>query len=105
MTTTDLTATTSTHQRVAPPAAPARRQPPLTTAESLIVELVIAHRLLQTPYTVLSNRHWVRPQLDSLRERGLIDWSFDSEANFQIVPDPSLMGLPETRALWERLQA
>ena len=79
-------------------------EPRLTTAESLIVEIVVAQHLLEAPHTVLSNSHWVRPQLDSLAYRGLIAWEFDDEANFRIVPRAAILDLPESVAIRRRLQ-
>src|SRR4051794_35264808 len=66
----------------------------LTTAESLVLEVVVAHRLLGAPFSVLSSSHWVRPQLDALADLGLISWDFDSEANFVIRAAPAILRHP-----------
>lgn len=76
----------------------------LTTAESLIVEIVVAQHLLRAPHTVLGSRHWVRPQLDAMAARGLISWEYDSDANFRITPEATLLRLPEVAAMQRRLR-
>lgn len=65
----------------------------LTTAESLIVELVAAHHALGLPATTLSNRLWVRPQLEALQVLGVVSWVFDENADFRIKAEPVLFEL------------
>lgn len=82
---TSLTQTTSSI-----PDAPSSLR--LTTAELLVLELVIAHRMLGVHQLVLSRDLWVRPQLDSLADRGLLTWSFDDNANFSVSGSSDLLG-------------
>ena len=67
-----------------------------------MLELVIAHRTLGVSATVLPNRLWVRPQLESLAERGLVTWDFDADANFRIESTAVAMRLDSARTLLER---
>ena len=62
----------------------------LTTAESLLVELVVAHHALGASCTRLSVEHWVVPQLEALAHLGFVDWAFDDQGHFRVVPKPAL---------------
>jgi hypothetical protein len=75
----------------------------LTTAESLVVEVLVAHQLLGIGHTVFPNSLWVRPQLDDLRARGLLAWEFDDDANFVVRPDSALLMSDEARACVRRI--
>jgi hypothetical protein len=75
----------------------------LTTAESLIVEVLVAHQLLGVKHTVLPNSLWVRPQLEDLRARGLVEWDFDHDANFEVRPSEALMASDDARARVRRV--
>ena len=71
----------------------------LTTAESLVLQLVIAHSLLGAECTTLANRLWIRPQLDALRDKGLLTWNFDENADFWVIPTPLLMQTDQALAM------
>lgn len=65
----------------------------LTTAETLVLGVLVAHRLLGADHTTLSRSLWVKPQLDSLSIRDLVTWTFDEQANFRaIATDRSMSG-------------
>lgn len=58
----------------------------LTTGEIMVLELVLARcaeRNLDT--WTLNRRLWIRPQLDELQGRGLLQWVFDEDANFKVT--------------------
>jgi hypothetical protein len=75
----------------------------LTTAESLVLEIVVAHCILGAPFSVLSNAHWIRPQLDSLQELQLLTWEFDANADFLITPSSHLLDHPAAADIHRRL--
>lgn len=63
----------------------------LTTAETLVLGVVAAHRLRGADHTTLSRDLWVKPQLESLSVRELLSWTFDDDANFRVVATDRLM--------------
>lgn len=75
---------------------------PLTTAETLIVELLLAHHFAGVDYTTLSSSCWVAPQLESLAHSELITWDFDAHGDFRIESTPKFFRLPEAELAWRR---
>ena len=75
----------------------------LTTAETLLMEVLVAHRLLGAEHSTLDRGLWVKPQLETLREHGLVTWTFDENANFQVTPTAHLMTSPEAVMIAARL--
>lgn len=65
--------------------------PELTTAETLVLDLVIARCRLGVMRPVFESRLWIKPQLDSLAHRGLVTWHFDDNADFQVTPTQELL--------------
>jgi hypothetical protein len=62
----------------------------LTTAETLVLEVVITHLLLGAGSTTFSHRLWLRPQLERLAGLGLVTWAFDENADFVATATPRL---------------
>jgi hypothetical protein len=77
--------------------------PHLTTAESLVLEVLVAHKLLGAPHSTLDRCLWVKPQLETLREHGLVTWTFDEDANFRVTSTEQLMSAPEAIMIAARL--
>jgi len=77
--------------------------PHLTTAESLVLEVLVAHKLLGAPHSTLDRCLWVKPQLETLREHGLVTWTFDEDANFRVISTEQLMSAPEAIMIAARL--
>ena len=77
----------------------------LTTAEALLLEVLVAHKLLGAQHSTLDRRLWVRPQLEALRELLLVDWTYDQDANFRVVATEQLMSNAEAMAIADRLRA
>ena len=75
----------------------------LTTAETLVLEVLVAHRLIGTQHSTLDGRLWVKPQLETLREHGLVTWTFDEDANFRVTSTEQLMSSPEAIMIAARL--
>ena len=69
--------------------------PQLTTASTLVLEVLVAHKLLGVPHSTLDRCLWVKPQLEALRERGLITWTYDEDANFRVTSTEQLMSASE----------
>jgi len=68
----------------------------LTTAETLVLGVLAAHKMLGAEHTTLSRNLWVKPQLDSLCMRELLTWAFDEESNFRIIATDRLMSVAQT---------
>jgi hypothetical protein len=77
--------------------------PHLTTAETLVLEVLVAHKLLGAPHSTLDKCLWVKPQLETLREHGLVTWTFDEDANFRVTSTDQLMSAPEAITIAARL--
>jgi len=75
----------------------------LTTAETLVLEVLVAHKLLGNQHSTLDGRLWVKPQLETLREHGLVTWTFDEDANFRVTSTDQLMSAPEAITIAARL--
>ena len=75
----------------------------LTTAETLVLEILVAHSLLGAQHSTLDGRLWVKPQLETLREHGLVTWTFDEDANFRVISTEQLMSAPEAIMIAARL--
>ena len=75
----------------------------LTTAQALLVETLVAHKLLGATHTTLHRDLWIKPQLDELHHFGLLDWRFDEDANFRVTVNPELMQTREAMICCERL--
>jgi hypothetical protein len=78
-------------------------QPHLTTAETLVLEVLVAQTLLGVQPTTLDRRLWVKPQLETLRDYGLVTWTFDEDANFRVTSTEQLMSSPEAIMIAARL--
>ena len=76
----------------------------LTTAETLVVEILVAHKLLGAPHTTLDRRLWVKPQLETLQELGLITWTYDEDANFRVASTDHLMSASEAVDIADRVR-
>lgn len=63
----------------------------LTTAETLVLGVLVAHRQLGADHTTLSRNLWVKPQLDSLSIRDLVTWTFDEQGDFRVIATDRLM--------------
>lgn len=74
----------------------------LTTAEGLVLEVLVAHKRLEAPYSRLDSRLWVKPQPETLREHGLMDSTFDGDANFRVTSPAQLISSPEATATADR---
>lgn len=75
----------------------------LTTAEALVVDLLVAHRLLGAIEVVPPGYLWARPPLDSLEDKGFLSWSFYAEENFSIACSPCLLSSPVVSHIGARL--
>lgn len=62
----------------------------LTTAETLLLETLIAHRLVGVTTSTFKKDLWIRPQLESLQDMGLVVWSFNTDADFQVTSTEAL---------------
>lgn len=71
----------------------------LTTAETLVLEVLVAHNLLGAQHTTLDRRLWVKPQLETLRELGLVTWTYDEDANFLVTATDRFMSASEVIAI------
>jgi len=71
----------------------------LTTAETLVLEVLVAHKLLGAQHSTLDRRLWVKPQLETLREFGLVTWTYDEDANFRVTATDRLMSDSEAIAI------
>jgi hypothetical protein len=71
----------------------------LTTAETLVLEVLVAHTLLGAQHTTLNRRLWVKPQLETLRELGLVTWTYDEDANYQVTATDRLTTASEAVAI------
>lgn len=71
----------------------------LTTAEQLVRDLVVASIQLGDEVRTFSRRLWVRPQLDSLANKGLLTWKFDDNADFEATPTSVLCEQVGVRSL------
>ena len=76
----------------------------LTTAETLVVEILVAHKLLGAPHTTLDRNLWVKPQLETLQELGLITWTYDEDANFRVASTDHLMSASEAVDIADRVR-
>jgi hypothetical protein len=76
----------------------------LTTAEALVLEVLVAHKLLGAPYSTFDSRLWIKPQLETLQEHGLIDWTFDEDANFRVTSTAQFMSSPEAAKIADRFR-
>jgi hypothetical protein len=83
----------------------ARMAEQLTTAEALVLEVLVAHRLLGAGHSTLDRRLWVKPQLEALRGRGLLTWTFDEDANFRVTTTDRLMSTTEAATIAERVRS
>lgn len=77
----------------------------LTTAESLVLEVLVAHRLLGAQHSTIDRRLWVRPQLEALRELLLVEWTYDEDANFRVTATEQLMTTAEAMEIVDRVSA
>ena len=77
----------------------------LTTAETLVLEVLVAHNLLGAQHTTLDRRLWVKPQLETLRELGLVTWTYDEDANFLVTSTDELMQTTEALTIRRRVGA
>lgn len=75
----------------------------LTTAESLVLELLVAHRILGAQPSRLPRGLWIRPQLERLEDLGLLRWTFDSAGDFEVRADDHLLHRADARAMAARL--
>jgi hypothetical protein len=75
----------------------------LTTAESLVLEVLVAHSLIGAPQSTLARALWVTPQLEGLRERGLVSWSFDEDANYCVKRTDAFSRSDEVTVILDRL--
>lgn len=75
----------------------------LTTAETLVLEVLVAHQRLGAQDTTLDRRLWVKPQLETLRELGLVTWTYDENADFRVTATEQLMTSPEAIMIASRL--
>jgi hypothetical protein len=71
----------------------------LTTAETLVLEVLVAHKLLGAQHSTLDRRLWIKPQLETLREFGLVTWTYDENANFLVTATDRLMSASEAIAI------
>ena len=71
----------------------------LTTAETLVLEVLVAHKLLGAQHSTLDRRLWIKPQLETLREFGLVTWAYDEDANFRVTATDQLMSASEAVAI------
>jgi hypothetical protein len=71
----------------------------LTTAETLVLEVLVAHKLLGAQHSTLDRRLWIKPQLETLREFGLVTWTYDKDANFRVTATDRLMSASEAIAI------
>ena len=63
----------------------------LTTAETLVLDLIVARCQLGVKAPTFPQRLWVKPQLDSLAQLGLLSWTYDRNGDFEVVPTAELM--------------
>lgn len=82
----------------------------LTTAETLILETLVARGLLNEllpdrygAITTFPRELWVKPQLIGLAELGYLTWRYDSEGDFEVTPAANLLDTPIGRAISREL--
>lgn len=67
----------------------------LTTAETLVFEVLVAHNLLGAQHATLDRQLCIKPQLDTLQELGLVTWTYDEDANFLVTATDRFMSASE----------
>jgi hypothetical protein len=72
-----------------------------TTAETLVLEVRVAHRLMGAERSTRDSGMWGKPHLDALENQGLTTWTFDENGNFCVRP-PELISAPEAITIAER---
>ena len=75
----------------------------LTTAEALVLEALIARKLLGQQSSTFKNTLWIKPQLDALQHLGLLVWEFNEDADFHVVPTEALNASPHAVEIISRL--
>jgi hypothetical protein len=79
--------------------------PILSTAETLLLEALLAQRLVGIMTSTFKNNLWIKPQLDSLQSMGLVEWSFNTEADFSVVLTQAVRSEQNSQEILSRLVA